>query len=560
MKEKKEQSIIIILSCILVLLLVTYLIPQKEGSKVQEITPVPDEQKKTLIEDETSFNYSIMKDINAADLVRAMKVGWNLGNTFDSYSIEGYPEEIKAKYHYQLISTYSSSPYTNWNSSDKVTFDSNGYAELTWDLSKIISSDSTQYGSIGLQIFNFRIGPTGESRLIIEIKDAILTFSDGTSINLEEFLGTHELMMNLGVAKFYPEIFALSNFSTATLKTAVLSLKVQITNYLSPEFIKSKSSYYETLWYNPITTNEMISFIKQSGFGAIRIPITYRNHIDSSTNTIDSDWLDRIEEVIQYALRNDLYCIINLHHDVGSNGWLRADLKNYELNSKKFASLWNQIATRFQKYNEHLIFEGFNEILNETNEWDNPTKEDLSVVNKLNQLFVDTVRLTGGNNTSRCLIVSTYGATWNKKVLSAFELPTDSIANRLIVSVHAYEPKQFCLQESLLSNKKGSSIFRENEDNLLIEQLFISLEQTFVSNHIPVIIGEFASFHKNNCADRAKHAKSYISYGKQYHITCFWWDSGGQCNIINSIENSCLLDRYNLTWNFPEIVNALCTQ
>ncbi len=553
MKEKKERTIILILSCLLLFLLFTYFLPQEDSDKA------PKHSGDNMTEEEFLLTKAPIKNINAADLVRAMKVGWNLGNTFDSYSAESYSEEIKAKDNYLLIATYSSLPYISLDSSSKVNFTPDGYAEITWNLSELKSSDSTDYGAIGIQIFNFRIGPTGQNPLTIDIKEASLTFLDGTTTILEEFLGTQKILLELGVAKYYPSLTALSKLSTATLKEATLTIKIHITDYPAPETAPPEPIYYETLWNNPQTTYEMIAFIKQSGFGAIRIPITYRNHIDSSTFKIEENWLNRIEEVIRYAIQNDLYCIINLHHDVGSKGWLKADLKNYEENYVKFSSLWNQIAARFQNYSEYLVFEGFNEILNVKNDWANPSDEDLAVVNQLNQLFVDTVRLTGGNNSSRCLIVSTYGAAWNNKILSAFKLPADSIKDRLIVSLHTYEPRQFCLQDNQLGNEKGTSSFCAEEDSTWVERLFITLNQTFVAKNIPVIIGEFASFHKGNSIDRAEHAKCYTSLGRKYDITCFWWDSGGKESTLNTLKNTCLLNRYLLSWNFPEIVNALCT-
>ena len=110
-------------------------------------------------------------------------------------------------------------------------------------------------------------------------------------------------------------------------------------------------SYYETMWGNPITTKATIDAVKAKGFKTVRIPITYRNHIDTN-NQIDEKWLSRIKEVVDYVLQNDMYCIINVHHE----NWLVADTDKQAIGQEKLEAVWKQIAEYFSEYGTNLIY------------------------------------------------------------------------------------------------------------------------------------------------------------------------------------------------------------
>ncbi len=198
----------------------------------------------------------------------------------------------------------------------------------------------------------------------------------------------------------------ISENPTASELVGDIVLGWNLGNTLDSHTKENEGLASETSWQNPAATKEKIDAVKATGINAVRVPVTWYNHMDSSYK-IDEEWMDRVEEVVNYVLDNDMYCIINVHHDTGENGWLKASETNLEENKKKFAAIWEQICERFGGYGNKLLFEGFNEILNENNNWVNPNKESLNVVNELNQLFVDTVRTTGVNNAERYLILST---------------------------------------------------------------------------------------------------------------------------------------------------------
>lgn len=116
---------------------------------------------------------------------------------------------------------------------------------------------------------------------------------------------------------------------------------------------------YETAWGQPQVTRELIHKFSEAGFKTIRVPVTWWPHMDEN-NDIDEKWMARVEEVVNYVLDEGMYCILNVHHDVGdhSDCWLRADMERFDEYNKRFVKIWKQIALRFNKYGEKLVFEG----------------------------------------------------------------------------------------------------------------------------------------------------------------------------------------------------------
>ncbi len=306
-----------------------------------------------------------------------------------------------------------------------------------------------------------------------------------------------------------------------------------------------KPASYETAWGNPVTTKKLITAVKKAGFNAIRVPVTWSEHIDSNGN-IDKEWLDRVQEVVDYVISQDLYCILNVHHDAGSDGWIKATSDSYNKSSKKFAGLWKNIAVRFKDYDEKLIFEGFNEILDSKNSWgDASTSDAYKAVNDFNQLFVDTVRKTGGNNAERNLMVQVYSGSCSEKALNGFELPTDTAKNHLIIHSHNYDPQGFTALEAswtTVTDKWGT-----DADKAAFDKLFERLGKFTEKQGAPMVIGEFAANYKNNDDSRKAYANYFVSAAAKYGIKCFWWDTGDMA----------LFDRSKCTVTHPEVVKAL---
>ena len=253
---------------------------------------------------------------------------------------------------------------------------------------------------------------------------------------------------------------------------------------------------WETGWGQPKTSNEIIALVKKLGFDAVRMPVTWGEHIDDSGN-IDSVWLARVKECVNYVLANDMYCIINLHHDGGSDGWIKACESSWDQYNKRFENIWSQIAETFKDYDERLIFESMNEVLDEKATW-NPSKDVAEkaniYINKWNQLFVDSIRASGGNNASRNLVVMTYAGDGSSNAFSGFKLPSDSAENHLIIEVHNYSPHSFTSSDATWTQM--TAIWNEEIHGKVLDDEIGMLSQKALEYGVPVIIGEYAAFPK----------------------------------------------------------------
>lgn len=302
----------------------------------------------------------------------------------------------------------------------------------------------------------------------------------------------------------------------------------------------------ETSWGNPYTTKEMIDEVKNAGFNALRIPITWEKHLGPAPEyEINSEWLNRVQEVVNFGIQNEMYVIINMHHEE----WHFPSYENLDAAKTILTTVWNQIAERFKYYDEHLIFEGLNEprMKGTDFEWNGGNKEGREVVNQLNAAFVETIRNAEGNNQLRHLMIPTYAASSDTKTWRNFTIPND---DKVIVSIHAYTPYNFAL------NNAGTATWSKDNpnDTKEIDYLMKQLDDYFISKGIPVIIGEFGARDKNNLDSRVAWSEYYIKKALEKGIPCIWWDNGA---FTGNGELFGLLSRRNLTWKYPEIIDAL---
>ncbi len=311
-------------------------------------------------------------------------------------------------------------------------------------------------------------------------------------------------------------------------------------NTLDSTNYSSYSDDGETAWGNPKTTKKMIDTVKAAGFNAVRIPVTWADHLNG--DTIDEAWLSRVNEIVDYVIDNDMYAIVNVHHDVDS--WLVITKAQETTVKAKYVKIWEQISNRFKDYDERLIFEGLNEprIVGSANEWTCGTEEEREVINNLLTAFVDTVRKTGGNNATRTLLITGNAASVDETAIKAIKIPDD---DNIAVSLHAYSPYNFAL------NEEGTSSFTD-ADKTELDNMFSLINKTFVSKGIPVIMTECGSLNKDNTSERVNHIKYYISAAEKYGIPCFLWDN----NAIDGESTFGLLNRKDCTWYFKDVVDA----
>ncbi|MDP9794165.1 endoglucanase [Catenuloplanes nepalensis] len=329
----------------------------------------------------------------------------------------------------------------------------------------------------------------------------------------------------------------------------------------------------ETAWGNPVVTQALINRVKASGFRTIRIPVSYLGHIGAGPSyTVDAAWLTRIAEVVNYAHSQGLYVLINMHGDgykTVTGSWLICDAADQTTIRDKYQKVWQQIATKFQGYNERLIFESMNE--NFDGQYGAPTQPCYSNINAYNQTFVDTVRRTGGTNASRWLLVPGWNTNIDYTVGNyGFVIPTDQYRSstipageqRLMISVHYYDPWDFTGQEDGAITQWGPNATDPartstwgQEDHL--DAQLKKTHDAFVTRGYPVFVGEYGSIDKttydpSNNTYRADFARALVAAAKKYGAATAYWDNGW-----NGQHGFALFDRSSATVTQQGIINAI---
>ena len=317
---------------------------------------------------------------------------------------------------------------------------------------------------------------------------------------------------------------------------------------------------YETAFGNPVTKAELLKMWRKAGYNAVRVPVSWHPHTgkivieykpiineqgqeeikpcwDMSKwegYDIDPNWMKRVHEVVDYVIDQGMYCIINMHSDVGA--WVIADETNYEQNHERFEAIWRQIAEEFKDYDEHLLFEGYNEIADKWNSWGDPTGHDevieqsiFRAVNKYAQSFVDAVRATGGNNKVRNLIVNTYCGHHSEKVLKNLSVPKDEIPNHIAFQLHYYV-----------------DVFDQNNDiaysKAFLDSMIEAWNRQLTPKGVPLIIGEWG-FGIDPCPEKAfEYIRYFMERTRENGIATF--DFSNQYISYGDFRN------------FPAIINA----
>jgi endoglucanase len=280
------------------------------------------------------------------------------------------------------------------------------------------------------------------------------------------------------------------------------------------------------------TTQALINNVRAAGFTTIRIPVTWYKATSGPPNwTINTTWMNRVQEVVDMAYNQNMTVILNTHHEeLIFNEWLgvarRTDSLNY------IDRIWTQIATRFNNnYGPRLIFEGLNEprVRSHTNEWNGGTADHRTTINQLNQRFVTSVRERGGNNAHRILMVPTYAASVHSNAFLGFTRPSDPIGNptgntpRIALSVHAYVPNAFAgvgtgaLAQTWaltdITSMMNDVMARTNASNL----------------NMPVVFGEWGAVSRastTNENQRISYATAYAREAASRRAGHVWWDNG----------------------------------
>lgn len=316
----------------------------------------------------------------------------------------------------------------------------------------------------------------------------------------------------------------------------------------------------ETGWQKTKTSQEVIDFVAECGFRAVRIPCSWMTHRVNSADgfKIDQKWIDRVKEVVQYCINANMFVELNDHYD---GGWIEelgfSKTATYtevdeEWIAKKEAdlkALWTIIAEEFKDFDNHLMLAGMNEPFQQYNLFHDKHEKLTPILERYNQAFVDAVRATGGNNANRILVVQ--GPSVNiSSTLKYFHTPTDIVDGKLMVEVHHYEPWNFCGEEK-------NPVYTWNQESYIKGQME-DLKKAFCDKGFPVLIGEYAAQWRDY-KDQEKHDASVKAYYKAISKYApsngclpFTWDIN-YCPDKRGVSGTmCVINRANLTiYNQP---------
>ncbi len=303
-------------------------------------------------------------------------------------------------------------------------------------------------------------------------------------------------------------------------------------------------AYYETMWGQPVTTREMIRGMKEAGFDTLRLPVawmTNATHLGKGENdyTISAAYMDRVEEVVGWALDEGMFVILNDHWDGGWWGMFGSEsAQTRALAMEAYRGMWSQIAERFADYDWHLIFESANEELGARFDEDSPIycrdsvtsylsdSERYALTNQVNQAFVDTVRSGGGKNAERFLLIAGYGTNIAQTFDARFVMPADPASDRLLISVHCYTPWSYCGASSAAAATKWGT--QANYDELEAE---LKMMGKFIGRGIGVVIGEYGALpgadgvlKENSVA----YHRAFLDLCDHYDYCPVLWDCSGQ--------------------------------
>ena len=313
----------------------------------------------------------------------------------------------------------------------------------------------------------------------------------------------------------------------------------------------------ETNWGNPAANQQTFNAIAAAGFKSVRIPVSWMQYADRN-NVIQPFWLARVKAVVDMARNAGLYVIINEHWD---HGWLRPTNRDARTANPKLQALWTQVGNYFKDYDNHLLFAGTNEVTVDSN---TPKAEYCTVQANFNQIFVNAVRATGGNNATRTLVVQGYNTDAENTInVCGAKVPTDTTTGRLMMEFHYYGPYNFTLNDASPVWQWGVNAADPtktdgwgNED--YVEALFDKIKTTYTDKGIPVIIGEYCAISKTEYDPSMQYRDYWDRYitgsAIRHGFSTQYWDPGYSGN------HGCgLFNRSTGAHYYPTTINAILT-
>ncbi len=298
-------------------------------------------------------------------------------------------------------------------------------------------------------------------------------------------------------------------------------------------------------YFNGINENNdndaYFKWIKEQGFNAVEIGCRYADLVESVYGEINVSNVTKLKMIIDAAYKYELYIILSLY-DGYEYMWTSLNPNNEQSIIKMINTSYKNLVISLNEYDDKLAISFCGEPRDYT---DNLVdSEDIEVLNNINAAFVKMVRNTGGNNSTRKLVITTGWSKCDGLPAKKFKMVDDQYT---IVRIHLYKPGNFS------GSKTSDSVWLEEEYQLVLLNSFKDIKENFIDLGIPVYIGEFGARPKNNDQERNKWAQCFLSIANSYNIKCFIWDTENKgSGIANSYAIS---DKTKLVWLNPEFMN-----
>ncbi|MFE0521801.1 cellulase family glycosylhydrolase [Streptomyces sp. NPDC058954] len=298
----------------------------------------------------------------------------------------------------------------------------------------------------------------------------------------------------------------------------------------------------ETSWGNPPATKALFDTIKAQGFRSVRLPVTWSGHQSSTAPyTIDATWLNRVRQVVDWALSDGLYVVINVHHD--SWQWISSMPTDHDNVLARFKATWTQIAAEFKDSPQTLLFESVNEP-----QFNNTTDaQGNQYLDELNTTFHTVVRQSGGNNATRLLMLPSLGCTPSQERMDPLVQEIGSLNDpNLVATVHYYGWYPFSV------NIAGGTRFDATSQKDMTDT-FTAIGNTLIAKGIPVYMGEYGllSYPDFNHPPRVEQGEALKYFEMLGHearttgVTTALWDA---FNFLN---------RTTLQWRDPDLIDQI---
>ena len=329
-----------------------------------------------------------------------------------------------------------------------------------------------------------------------------------------------------------------------------MGLGINLGNTLEANGCGNNIMDIEKCWGSPAITEAMIAGYAKAGFKSLRIPVRWTNLLNESTNKVNSTVLNRVEQVVNWTIDNGMIAMVNTHH---MDFLFEFDYpEKRDTIRERFRAIWQQIAERFEKYGDHLMFESMNEVGFDRlwTPWSGTAakkKEAFGLVNELNQNFVDVVRASGGNNAKRHLVIEVYNTGLEYAYDAAFKMPNDP-ANRCAATVHYYTPAVFAILGEDADWGKARDTWGDDTDFKELNDNMDKLKKNCVDKGIPIIVGEFAACGDNKTQEMVRLYGVSVAEAVYARGMCpMLWDTpGGQYNRVTyKFDDPLFIEQFN---------------